>query len=121
MEKLGDLFSMVCHCEDKEKRREWLLYVRSEARKLLTADAYELLRKTYVPGAQDGSFDDYCIALEWYRAPEKRFYFLICATSGIFGWLGILAVSLLVYSGLVALFYGKRISAGQTLKQNRRV
>jgi hypothetical protein len=47
--------------------------------------------------------------------------FLICATSGTFGWLGILAVSLLVYSGLVALFYGKRISAGQTLKQNRRV
>ena len=46
MEKLSDLFSMVCHCEDKEKRREWLLYVRSEARKLLTADAYELLRKT---------------------------------------------------------------------------
>lgn len=48
--------------------------MRSEARKLFSADAYELLRKTYIVGAQDGSFDDYCFALEWYRAPEKRFY-----------------------------------------------
>ena len=74
MEKLNDLFSMVCHCEDLAERREWLLYVRSEARQIRSADAYELIRKTYVLGAQDGSFDDYCIALEWYRAPEKRFY-----------------------------------------------
>lgn len=65
---------MVCHCEDKVSRREWLLYVRAEARKLRSADAYELIRKTYVLGAQDGRFDDYCIALEWYRSPEKRFY-----------------------------------------------
>jgi len=74
IEKLKDLFSMVYHCEDKNERREWLLYVRAEVRNLLTAEAYELLRKTYVLGAQDGNFDDYCIALEWYRAPEKRFY-----------------------------------------------
>ena len=74
IEKLTDLFSMVQHCEDQVERREWLLYVRSEARKLRSADSYELIRKTYVLGAQDGSFDDYCIALEWYRDPEKRFY-----------------------------------------------
>ena len=74
MEKLDDLFSMVRLCENPQERREWLLYVRSEARKLLTPDAYELIRKTYVQGAQDGSFDDYCIALEWYRTAEKRFY-----------------------------------------------
>jgi predicted phage terminase large subunit-like protein len=74
MEKLDDLFSLVRLCEDPQERREWLLYVRSEARKLLSPDAYELIRKTYVQGAQDGSFDDYCIALEWYRDAEKRFY-----------------------------------------------
>ena len=74
MEKLDDLFSMVRLCEDLQERREWLLYVRSEARKLRSPDAYELIRKTYVQGAQDGSFDDYCIALEWYRDAEKRFY-----------------------------------------------
>ena len=74
LEKLDDLFSMARLCEDSQERREWLLYVRSEARKLLTPDAYELIRKTYVQGAQDGSFDDYCIALEWYRTAEKRFY-----------------------------------------------
>lgn len=74
MEKLNDLFGMVLHCEDALERRKWLVYVRSEARKQRSADAYELIRKTYVLGVQDGSFDDYCIALEWYRAPEKRFY-----------------------------------------------
>ena len=74
MEKLEDLFSLVRLCEDPQERREWLLYVRSEARALRSPDAYELIRKTYVQGAQDGSFDDYCIALEWYRDAEKRFY-----------------------------------------------
>ena len=58
MEKLDDLFSLVRLCEDPRERREWLLYVRAEARKLLSPDAYELIRKTYVQGAQDGSFDD---------------------------------------------------------------
>ena len=74
MEKLNDLFSLVRRCEDPTVRREWLLYVRSEARKLRSTEAYELIHKTYIQGAQDGNFDDYCIALEWYRAAEKRFY-----------------------------------------------
>ena len=29
MEKLKDLFSLVCLCEDKDERRKWVLYVRS--------------------------------------------------------------------------------------------
>ena len=73
-EKLDDLFSLLRLCEDKVERREWLLYVRAQARRLRTGDAYDLIRKTYVQGAQDGDFDDYCIALEWNRASEKRFY-----------------------------------------------
>lgn len=73
-EKLRDLFDMARLCKDKVERREWLLYVRKKCREVTNADAYELIRQTYVKGAQDGSFDDYCIALEWYRDPEKRFY-----------------------------------------------
>lgn len=73
-EKLRDLYDVVSLCEDKAERREWLLYIRKKAREIPSADAYELMHQTYVKGAQDGSLDDYIIALEWYRAPEKRFY-----------------------------------------------
>lgn len=73
-EKLRDLYDMARLCEDKAERREWLLYVRRKCREVTSADAFELIRQTYVLGAQDGDFDDYCIALEWYRDPEKRFY-----------------------------------------------
>ena len=54
MEKLNDLFSMVRHCDNPSERRKWLLYVRSETRKLRSSDAYELIHSTYVLGAQDG-------------------------------------------------------------------
>ena len=73
-EKLKDLFDVVSVCEDKAERREWMLYVRKMAREVMSADAYELMHQTYIMGARDGSFDDYCIALEWIRDPEKRFY-----------------------------------------------
>lgn len=72
-EKLKDLFDMVQVCEDAAERREWLLYVRSEARKLKTAEAYELIYQTYVLGGQD-SFDDYMSACEFYREPQARFW-----------------------------------------------
>ena len=73
-EKLRDLFDMVRLCEDKAERREWLLYIRRKCREVKSGDAYKLIYRTYQLGAQDGNFDDYCIALEWYREPEKRFY-----------------------------------------------
>ena len=73
-EKLKDLFDVVSLCEDKAERREWLLYIRKKAREVPSADAYELIHQTYIKGAQDGNFDDYCVAIEWYRDPEKRFY-----------------------------------------------
>ena len=73
-EKLKDLFDVVSLCEDKAERREWLLYIRGKAREIPSAEAYELIHQTYILGARDGSFDDYCIALEWNRDPEKRFY-----------------------------------------------
>ena len=73
-EKLRDLFDMVRICEDKAEKRKWLLYVRQKARGVKSAEVYELIRQTYIQGARDGNFDDYCIALEWRRSPEKRFY-----------------------------------------------
>ena len=73
-EKLRDLLDMVRLCEEPIQRREWLLYTRSQARKLRSVEAYDLLHDTYVQGARDGNLDDYCIALEWNRDPEKRFY-----------------------------------------------
>ena len=73
-EKLKDLYDVVSVCEDKAERRTWLLYIRKKAREIQSADSYELMHQTYIKGAQDGSFDDYCIALEWNRESEKRFY-----------------------------------------------
>lgn len=73
-EMLKDLFDLVQLCEDKQERREWLLYVRKTARAMKLTEAFELVHQTYVLGARDGNFDDYCIALEWDRSPEKRFY-----------------------------------------------
>lgn len=48
--------------------------IRNECRKICTPAMYELLRKTYIFGARHGQFEDYMIALEWNREPEKRFY-----------------------------------------------
>lgn len=74
VEMLRDLFDVIQVCEDKAERREWLLYVRKKAREIPSGDAFNLVHKTYIRGAQDGNLDDYCIALEWHRSPEKRFY-----------------------------------------------
>jgi hypothetical protein len=63
-EKLKDLFDIVSVCSDAAERREWLLYVRKMARKIKSAEAYELIYKTYCLGGQD-SFDDYMSACEF--------------------------------------------------------
>ena len=49
-------------------------WVRGEAKKLRSAAMLELIRKSYLLGAQLGQFDDYCIYLERNREAEKRFY-----------------------------------------------
>ena len=73
MEKLNDLLSVVRVCEDAKERRSWLFYIREQARLLRSAEAYELIFRTYVVGAQD-SFDDYMSACEFYREPQARFW-----------------------------------------------
>ena len=73
-EKLNDLFSMAKLCESREEKQRWYKYIRREGRKIASADVYELIKRTYIQGGRDGVFDDYCVALEWNRDAEKRFY-----------------------------------------------
>ena len=71
---LLDAFDLVRQIPEKEEALSWNRWVRSEAMKIPSGDMYNLLYKTYLFGAQQGIFDDYCIALEWEREPQKRFY-----------------------------------------------
>jgi predicted phage terminase large subunit-like protein len=73
-ESLSDALGLIVQLEDKQAAREWLSWVRSEARAFKSLKAYDLIRKSYFLAAQYGDFDSYCIALEWNRSPEKRFY-----------------------------------------------
>ena len=73
-ETLSDALGLIVQMEDKKAARDWLAWVRTEAREFKTPGAYELIRKSYFLAAQYGDFDSYCIALEWFRSPEKRFY-----------------------------------------------
>lgn len=67
--------------DDKAKSFKHNLWLRGEtARKVISGENpneiskfYELNKKTYLYMAQD-DFDSYCIALEWNREPDKRFY-----------------------------------------------
>ena len=68
-ETLRDLFSIAVEQRDFELNK----WVRHELRKMTSAAAYELIRKTYIFGAQV-SFDDYMIACEWNREPKAQFW-----------------------------------------------
>lgn len=73
-ETLNDAFCLVMELEDRSEIHEWCAWIRSECGKMLSTEMYELVYKTYVFEAQKGDFDAYCIALEWNRESEKRFY-----------------------------------------------
>jgi predicted phage terminase large subunit-like protein len=72
-ESLRDALGLIVQIEDATVAREWLLWVRSEARQLKTAAAYEIVRKTYFLGGKN-NFDDFMIAMEWGREPKARFW-----------------------------------------------
>lgn len=72
-ESLRDALGLIVQIEDVTVAREWLLWVRSEARQLKTAAAYEIVRKTYFLGGKN-NFDDFMIAMEWGREPKARFW-----------------------------------------------
>ncbi len=65
-----DAYVLICQLDSN---REWLLWLRKEAMKIRSAEALELVRKTYFLGARD-NFDDYMIACEWNREPKARFW-----------------------------------------------
>lgn len=68
-ETLNDLFSIAYDTEDHELNR----WVRKEARKIQSAGALDVIRKTYFFGGRY-NFDDYMVACEWNREPKARFW-----------------------------------------------
>lgn len=73
-ESLTDALGLIVQIEERKEVLGWLIWLRKEAMSIRTAKALDLVKKTYIVAAQKGDFDSYCIALEWDRAPEKRFY-----------------------------------------------
>lgn len=73
-ETLSDIFGVLQGVEDKKSVDHYVRWVRTEAMKIRTPEMFELVRQTYIYQARGGNFDSYCIALEWHRDPEKRFY-----------------------------------------------
>ena len=73
-ETLNDALSLIVQLEERESLLVWLRWVRKEAMTLKSVESLEIVRKTYFLAGRRGDFDSYCIALEWNRSPEKRFY-----------------------------------------------
>ena len=71
---LTDALSLAAGLEDREELHKICVWVRKEARQIYDPLIMDLIYNSYVMEAQRGDFDAYCIALEWYRDPEKRFY-----------------------------------------------
>ena len=72
-ESLRDTFSVLMSVEDRKSVDSYVKWVRAEARKIRSADMYELIKQTYFYAGQY-SFDDFMIAMEWNREPQARFY-----------------------------------------------
>jgi hypothetical protein len=73
-DSLKDALGLAVQLEDRSVLLEWLRWIRKEATLLKSAEGLEIVKKTYFIAGQRGDFDSYCIALEWYRSPDKRFY-----------------------------------------------
>lgn len=72
-ESLNDALGLIVQMEDREQILSWTRWVRSEAKKLKTAEALEIIRKSYFLAGRH-NFDDYMIACEWNREPKARFW-----------------------------------------------
>ena len=72
-ESLRDAFSVLMHTEDRKSVDHYVRWIREEAKKIRSADMYELIKQTYLYAGQY-SFDDFMIAMEWNREPQARFY-----------------------------------------------
>ena len=72
-ESLRDAFSVLMSVEDRKAVDHYIRWIRAEARKIRSADMYELIKQTYFFAGQY-SFDDFMIAMEWNREPQARFW-----------------------------------------------
>ena len=72
-ESLTDALGLVVQMEDPRVIVEWCRWVRSEARKIRTPKALEIIKKTYFLSGRH-NFDDFMIAMEWNREPKARFW-----------------------------------------------
>ena len=72
-ESLRDAFSVLTFAEDRKSVDHYVRWIREEAKKIRSADMYELIKQTYFFAGQY-SFDDFMIAMEWNREPQARFY-----------------------------------------------
>ena len=72
-ESLRDAFSVLMSVDDRKSVDHYVKWIRSEAKKIRSAEMYELIKRTYFYAGQY-SFDDFMIAMEWNREPQARFY-----------------------------------------------
>lgn len=72
-ESLRDAFSVLLSVEERKSVDHYIKWIRSEAKQLRTAEAYELIKRTYFYAGQY-SFDDFMVAMEWNREPQARFW-----------------------------------------------
>jgi predicted phage terminase large subunit-like protein len=72
-ESLRDAFSVLMSVEDRKSVDSYVRWVREEARKIRSADMYELIKRTYFYAGQY-DFDSFMIGMEWNREPQARFW-----------------------------------------------
>ena len=72
-ESLRDAFAMLMTVEDRKPADHYVRWVREEAKKIRTAEMYDLIRNTYFYAGQY-SLDDFMIGMEWKREPQARFW-----------------------------------------------
>lgn len=72
-ESLRDALSVLMSVEDRKSVDSYVRWVREEAKKIRSADMYELIKRTYFYSGQY-DFDSFMIGMEWNREPQARFW-----------------------------------------------
>ena len=72
-ESLRDAFALARCVEDRRSVDHYIRWLRSEAKKIRSADMYNLIRDTYFFAGQY-NLDDFLIGMEWNREPQARFW-----------------------------------------------
>ena len=72
-ESLNDAFSLLLNMENRREADSYIRWIREEAKKIRSANMYDLIKRTYFYAGQY-SFDDFMIAMEWNREPQARFW-----------------------------------------------